>query len=156
MSRKHRYPVNSIRRDYTYTVAEVADLYGITSDTVFRWIRNEGLQRVPHSRKYFVHSSELVAFLTTRNRRNKKPSRTNAIFCCKCRRPREPELVSLSFQVLPNKTVRIRGLCSECGTRVNKVVSSKIWSATHPFHPDHNASTKEHSGGSLSPRECHT
>ena len=156
MSRKHRYSLKPIRRDYTYTVYEVAELYGIAPDTVFRWIRKEGLKRIPHSRKYFVHSGDLTKFLMKRNAKNKRPCNEDEIFCCKCRKPQKPEPASLEFKNLPNKTIRVIGKCCVCGTHMNKPVSAKKMSKNHPFHPDKNAPTRPHSGEHESPRECQT
>ena len=156
MSRKHRYSLKPLRRNYTYSVDEVAELYSITPDTVFRWIRNEGLKRIPQSRKYFVHSGDLTKFLMKRSAKNKRPCNEDEIFCCKCRKPQKPEPASLEFKNLPNNTIRVIGKCCVCGTRMNKPVSAKKWSKIHPFHPDRDAPTRPHSGEHGSPRECQT
>lgn len=156
MSRKHRYSLKPIRRNYTYSVYEVAELYGITPDTVFRWIRNEGLKRILNSQKYFIHSGDLMRFLEKRNSKNKRPCNEGEIFCCKCRKPQKPNLTSLEFKEIPNKTISVRGQCSVCGTRMNTLVSGKKWSEKHPFFLGKNAPTKPHSGEHVSPRECQT
>ncbi len=156
MARRDRYSLTLLRTDYTYAVHEVAELYGITSDTVFRWIRDDGLVRIAHSKKYFVHSSELRRFVARLNRRNKKPCGAGEAYCCKCRKACAPARGSLVAQQLPNGSVRIKGQCAECGTGLNKVVSGTTWSETHPLHPGMNASTDEHSGAHRLPRECQT
>lgn len=156
MARRYRYSLACIRKDYTYAVDEVAALYSITPDTVFRWIREDGLKRLPQSKKYFVHSSDLRTFLDGLNRRNKKPCAPGEVFCCKCRAPRIPVKDKLRVEKLPNGTVRLKGTCAECGTGLNKVVSGKNWSDAHPLHPGNNASTIEHSGAKESPRNCQT
>lgn len=156
MARRDRYSLAPIRQSYTYSVQEVADLYAITPDTVFRWIRDEGLKRIPFSKKYFVHSSDLRRFLERLNKRNKKPCSDEEAYCCKCRRPRRPAIGSLVPEHLPNGSVRMKGKCGVCGTGLNKVVSGKDWSEFHPLHPDRNASTVEHSGEHGWPRECQT
>jgi hypothetical protein len=154
MSRRHRYPLGAIKRDYTYAVCEIARLFDITRDTVFCWIRDEGLQRLQGSRKYLVHSSDLTAFLTVRNRKNKKPCRAGEMYCCKCRRPRTPDPTLLKVEPVPNGTVRAQGLCINCGTRVNKVIRGSEWSETHRFYASANASTAAHNGAHRSPRKC--
>ena len=156
MSKKQRYSLKPIRLDYTYSVDELAELYDLTPDTVFRWIRNEGLKRIPDSRKYYVHSSDLLNFLEKRNSKNKRPCKDGEIFCCKCRKPRKPKPASLKSKKLPNKTVQISGKCLVCETRLNTFVSGKKWSKKHSFHPDNNALTKPHSGEHESPRKCQT
>ena len=156
MSHKNRYSLKSIRRNYTYSVPEIAELYDITPDTVFRWIRDQGLIRIPHSKKYFVHGSNLETFLEKLNGKNKRPCKDGEIFCFRCRKPQNPKPASLEFKVLPNKTIRVLAECSVCGTRMNTSVSAKKWSPTHSFHPDKNTPTKPHSGEHVSPRECQT
>lgn len=154
--RKHIYNLSRIRLDYTYSVDEIAALYGITSDTVFRWIRREGLLRIPGTKKYFVHSSDLIAFLEKKNARNKQPCADDEIYCCKCHRPRKPKPVFLKVRKMPNKTIRVSGRCEVCNTRVNTFVSGKKWSESHPFHPDRNAPIEPPSGEQGTPRKCQT
>jgi hypothetical protein len=156
MSGKQRYSLKPIRRNYTYSVYEVAELYGITPDTVFRWIRIEGLKRIAHSKKYFVHSVDLTKFLEKRNGKNKRPCKDGEIYCCKCRKPQKPKPASLNSMKIPNKTIRVSGKCSICSTRINTIVSGGKWSEKHPFYPGKNASTKQHSGEHVSPRKCQT
>lgn len=156
MSRKHRYSLSQIRRNYTYSIDEVAELYGLTPDTVFRWIRNDGLKRIPHSRKFFVHGSDLASFLEIRNSKNKRPCNEGEIYCCKCGKPQKPIHASLKIKKNPNKTISVKGKCSVCNTGVNTFVSGKKWSKEHPFYPDKSASTKRHRGEHGSPRECQT
>lgn len=156
MSRKKRYSLKFIRRDYTYSIDEIAKIYGITPDTVFRWIRNEGLKCNYASRKYFVHSSELAQFLERRNVKNKKPNRYGEMRCMKCCDSKKPNRNSLSFETLANKTVRIYGKCSVCETRMNTIVSGKKWTKKHPLYPDNNASREQHNGEHESQCKCQT
>jgi hypothetical protein len=88
--KKQIYSLKPIRRDYTYTVYEIAEVYKITPDTVFRWIRNEGLTRIEGTKKYFVHGSDLIKFLGRRNGKNKKPCQEGEMYCFKCRKPKYP------------------------------------------------------------------
>ncbi len=110
-NKKKAYSLKPIRRDYTYAVSEIADMYKITPDTVFRWIRNEGLKRIAGSKKYFVHGSALIQFLGKRNTKNKKPCKDEEMFCCKCKIPRTPKQQTLKSKKLANKTIRVHGRC---------------------------------------------
>lgn len=156
MARRDRYSMAPIRGNYTYSVEEVAELYGIASDTVFRWIREEGLKRLQGSKKFYVHSSDLRQFLREHNKRNKKPCNADEIYCCKCRVPRQPSANTVQAESLPNGTIRVKAKCGVCGTGQFKVVSNKNWSETHPLYPDTNDPTIEHSGGDGWPRNCQT
>ncbi|PCI01947.1 MAG: hypothetical protein COB76_00140 [Alphaproteobacteria bacterium] len=151
---KNTYPTNKIRHDYTYTVYEIADLYGITPDTVFRWIRNEGLVRIIAGRQYLVHGSSLAKFLNNKNQKRKKPCLEGELFCCKCQLPREPIASSIKSRKEPNKTVRVFGKCPVCNTRINKMVSGKKWSKNHVLYPKKNAPVITPNGEQESQRKC--
>lgn len=156
MARRDRYSLAPIRGNYTYTVEEVAELYSIVSDTVFRWIREEGLKRLPGSKKYYIHSGDLRRFLERKNKRNKKPCSDGEIYCCKCRVPRRPSMNAVQAENLPNGTIRVKAKCGVCGTGQFKVISGKNWSESHPLYPNRNGPTIEHSGANGWPRNCQT
>jgi hypothetical protein len=153
-SKKRKYNLKRVRRNYTYSVDEIAELFGIAEMTVFRWIAEEGLARIPGSNKYFVHGSQLVVFLAHKNGKNKKPCQAGEIYCCKCRDPRQPDLKSLTVKKIPNGTVRVSGQCGVCCTPINKVVSGQKWGPSHPLYPNINADLARHSGGYDQQRKC--
>lgn len=153
-SKRRRYNLSRIRVNYTYSVEEIAELWGIATMTVFRWIADEGLSRLPNSKKYFVHGSELRKFLERKNSKNKTPCADHEIYCCKCRKPQLPNLQAIEINSLPNGTIRVLSRCFICSTAVNKVISGKIWHQNHPLHPNINADRKPHRGESESPGKC--
>ncbi len=154
--RKQIYNLSRIRKNYTYAVYEIAKLYDISPDTVFRWISREGLKRIPGTKKYFVHSSDLRRFLEQKNARNKQPCAQGEIYCCKCRKPRNPKSDSLKARRMPNSSIKIFGRCDICNTDLHTYVSGKKWSESHPFHPDRNAPIEPPSGEQGTPRKCQT
>lgn len=153
-SKKRRYNLSRIRENYTYSVEEIVELFGIATMTVFRWIADEGLDRLPNSKKYFVHGSKLRKFLECKNGKNKKPCKDGEIYCCKCRNPQLPIRSSLKTQSILNGTIRVLGKCDVCSTMMNKVVSGKKWGQNHPLYPNINADQKQHKGESESQRKC--
>lgn len=152
--KRRRYNLSRIRVNYTYSVEEIAELCGIATMTVFRWIADEELNRLPNSKKYFVHGSELRKFLERKNGKNKKPCAEHEIYCCKCRKPQPPKLQSLKTQNIPNGTIRVLGKCNVCSTAVNKVISGKKWDQNHPLYPNINADHKQYKGEHESQRKC--
>ncbi len=149
MVKKRTYSLKPIRRDYTYSVYEIAEMYEITHDTVFRWVRNEGLVRIKVGKKYYVHSSDLIGFLKKKRVKNKKPCKQDEMFCCKCQKPQKPNFQCLKVKKQPNKTVRVYGVCASCSTRMNRVVSCREWSKTHPLYPNQNTPTTQLNGESV-------
>lgn len=154
MSKQHKYPLNKVRRNYTYTVEQIADIFGISRHTVFRWIKDENLQRVGKTKKFLVHGSQLYRFLNHKRRKKKKPCKAGEMFCFKCQGPRKPKTESIEIQKIPNKTVRVFGKCAVCNTRMNIVVGVKNWAKKHPFHPNNNAPKKNPSGEHESQHKC--
>ena len=156
MSRTPKYSLRHIRQDYTQTVAEIAEMFDIVPDTVFRWIRNEGLKRIPGTKKYLVHTSDLREFLKNKTSKNKCACKDGEIFCCKCRKPQKPNLAAIKVTKKANKTIQIKGKCSKCGTKVMTFVSISKWSENHPFHPIRHVATEQPNGASPTPRKCQT
>jgi excisionase family DNA binding protein len=154
VSVKKNYSLKPIRLKYTYTVYEIADLFGITPDTVFRWIRNEGLKRIMSGRQYLVYGSSLAKFLDNKNQKRKKPCLEGEIFCCKCQLPREPIPSSINPRKEPNRTIRVFGKCPVCNTRINKIVSGKKWSKSHVLYPKKIAPTITPNGEQDSQCKC--
>lgn len=154
MSKKKKYPLNKIRRAYTYSVQQIAEMYGIDRHTVLRWIRDDGLRRIEGTKKYHVHGSQLYRFLEQRTLKRKKPCSDNELFCFKCREPSIPKIDTIKIKKIPNKTIRVSGKCEVCNTSMNKVISGKKWNEKHPFYPNKNIPTKQHSGEQESQRKC--
>ena len=140
-----RYSLRRIRQNYTYTVYEIAELFNLTPDTVFRWIRLEGLKRIKPSRKYYVHSSELKRFLSIKNKKNKKPCQAHEIYCFKCKTQSNPIPESLTFKIEPNGSTALSGRCSVCKRRINKKIGRKDWNDKHPLFINKEAPIKPHS-----------
>lgn len=151
---KRTYPLRLIKVNYTYTVEQIADLFGIDIATVRRWIRDDGLQRIPKMRPYLIHSSALFKFLNKRQKSRKKPCKANEAYCLKCRCTQTPIMGSLKDTELPNKTVRVQGKCSGCKSKINRVVRGADWSKSHPLWPYLQDATKQHNGACDTPLEC--
>ncbi len=152
--KKRIYPINRVRHDYTYSVEDIAELFGLCTPTIFRWIGDEGLERIPNTKKYFVHSHCLIKFLNQKNGKHKKPAQAYEVYCCKCRIPTSPKIETIKAKLLPNKTVRVSGKCSVCNTSINKVVSGKDWHGNHPLYLHIHAEPSIPKGDTQSQRKC--
>lgn len=165
MQKRKTYPTNIIRRDYSYEVHEVAELYGLAPDTVFRWIRDEGLKRLPKIRPYLIHSSDLIDFLDRKVKKRKHPCKPQQMYCCRCRKPREVAPSSLQVRVQRNKQKKLCGECIVCGCKVNKLLKLSEWNKNHPLWLRRKAKSEkkavkpiepfnQHNGTNETPREC--
>ena len=121
--------------------------------TVLKWVK-DGLKTVPNTRPYLIHSSDLLAFLETRQAKRKHPCSPTQFFCCRCREAREVAAGSLDTQPTRNRMMRLTGRCGVCGGKVNKVVKPDLWGPEHPLYPCMNASVQQHSGTQPPQPEC--
>jgi len=152
MARK--YNTRLIRDDYSYYVEQVADLLGVDVATVLRWIKEEGLVRIPKTRPYMIHSSELKAFLEKKNAKRKRPRASHEVFCFRCQWPRTPKMGSATIMQLPNSSLRFKAICSECGCVMNHNIKSVEWAQNHPLATYLSDATSEHKGVKPMHREC--
>ncbi len=131
--RRLTYSLQVVKENYSYTLQEIADLFSIDLKSAQRWVRTEGLQRIPGVRPYLVHSSELRKFLERRQGRRKKKCNPNEVYCFRCRSPRQPKIGSGKIIFQPNNCVRFQGTCSMCGSRMNRSIKALEWSEIHPL-----------------------
>ena len=107
---------------FSYTVAEVAKLYGVHRNTVRGWIK-AGLETIPYGRERLVLGSELRDFHARRRDTRRVKTPPGALYCFKCREPRQPERSLVELLPAPNGTGNVCGLCSHCGTLMHRRVA---------------------------------
>jgi hypothetical protein len=101
----------------SYTVEEVARLFGTHRNTVRNWLR-AGLKSIDDHRPVMIQGQVLRAFLQARREGAKRPCLPGTVYCCKCRAPRPPENGSVSFATQTGCTGILRAICEICGTRM--------------------------------------
>ena len=144
----------ALKANYSYTLDQIADLFGVDIATARRWIRVDGLKRIPGVRPYLVHSSDLKAFLEQRRKARRHICAQHEVFCLSCRLPRVPQFQSGAIETLPNKTTRFGANCSACGHKIFKVVGRSNWSGNHPLAAYLRDAPEQHNGVRSLPPEC--
>jgi len=109
-----------IKARRSYTLAEVARLYGLHLGTVQRW-RKEGLQLVDEdSRPFLVLGLAVRHFLEERRRKRRHRLEDGEFFCPRCRLPRRSAPGALCTEMTEKRLGRVwhlvvlRGRCEVC------------------------------------------
>jgi len=117
--RRYTYNVKLVRRDFSYTIQEIAELYHLHPNAVRRWVK-AGLATIDDRKPHFIHGSDLIAFLGERRRSRKQRCAPDEIYCCRCRAPRRPERGRVVVDRLNARQLIIRGKCELCGSGMNR------------------------------------
>lgn len=122
MTRKARPNPYRAKIHYSYSVAEVAKLYGVHRNTVRAWQRG-GLESFRVGREDLILGSELRDFLLRRQARRRVKTQPGQIHCMKCKASRAPAEDWVEIAGPPAATLNIRALCGECGSLMHRRVS---------------------------------
>lgn len=111
-----------VKRCRTYSVDEVASLFGLHRNTVRHWLRS-GLSTIDDRRPLLVHGRDLAEFLKQRRAKSKHPCAPGQIYCLRCRAPRTPAGNSVAYRALTSDRGDLVGMCGVCGCRLFRRVS---------------------------------
>ena len=109
--RRPNYRLAKIHRNYT--VAEVADVFGVHRNTVREWIKR-GLPTCDCKRPTLILGRDLSAFLLTRRMKNKRPCKPGELYCVRCREPRAPAGNFAEYQPGKAGAGNLIAICSAC------------------------------------------
>ena len=121
MSKRHPNPqLAKINR--TYTVAEVANLFGVHRNTVRQWLKH-GLPMIDKRRPTLIHGRDLVDYLRGRRAKNKRPCQPGEIYCVRCRAPRTPAGDMADYQPKTDSVGQLVAICPVCDALMYRCVS---------------------------------
>lgn len=121
MIKRHPNPrIAKIHR--SYTVEEVAKLYGVHKNTVRAWIK-QGLPVCDDRRPTIVLGRDLATFLQARRIKNKRTCQPGEIYCVKCREPKKPAADMADYQPITEQIGNLIALCPDCNSIMNRHVS---------------------------------
>lgn len=132
MAGKRRYNPNRAKIHRTYTVEEIAELYGVHKHTVRNWI-NGGLPLLDDRRPCLVHGTELRAFLNNRRRAAKKPCPPDHFYCLRCRQPRRPAGDIVEYLPITETSGNLRGICPTCDALIHRRIA---WARRYEVGPN--------------------
>lgn len=118
-TKKRTYNTQRIKRNYSYTIEEIGELFQIHRNCVRNWIK-KGLPTIDKQKPYMIHDSALRAFIKTQQDTRKHPCKPDEFYCLKCKRPRRSFGNLVDLKILNTKQLKIIGFCEVCETVVSR------------------------------------
>ena len=106
----------------SYTVEEIAKLFGIHKNTVRRWVK-DGLATTDDKRPMLILGHVLVAFLQVRRAKNKQTCKPGELYCVRCRAPKPPAGDMAEYSPITEKFGNLIAICPDCNSIMNQRVS---------------------------------
>ena len=119
----------------SYSVDEIARLYGLHPNTVRHWITDSGLTPIDEGRPIVVRGAVLRAFLEARRAKAKRPCPPGTLYCFACRVPRAPALGMADYVPRAKGAGGLRALCEACGTIMHRRAKQDALSLILPGVP---------------------
>lgn len=111
MPKKYNPNLPKIHR--SYTVSEIAELFGVHKNTVREWLK-QGLATADKNRPALILGSELRSFLQLTRRKHKRRCKLGELYCMSCREPRMPAGGMLDYEPASHSKGSVTGLCAVC------------------------------------------
>jgi hypothetical protein len=121
--RKLTYNLRLIRAAYSHSIEEIADLFSLHPNAIRQWLK-AGLGTIDNRRPYYIHGTQLIAFLSARQRGRKQCCAVDEMFCFRCRAPRRPLRREVIVETLNSRQTLVRGACELCGTKMYRSCST--------------------------------
>ena len=111
--RKRRPNYRLVKIHRSYTVEEVARLFGTHKNTVRAWVK-AGLPTCDGKRPILILGRELAGYLKARRTKNKRPCQPGEIYCVRCRAPKKPAGDMAEYQPNTATLGNLMGICPDC------------------------------------------
>ena len=118
-----RYNIRQIRKNQTYSVAELAEETGVTEQTVRRWIK-AGMVTIGDKRPTYILGEAATEFLKALQGKAKRPMAQTELFCMTCSKPRAPLGMLADYTPHTPLSGRLSALCCACEREIYRNVSA--------------------------------
>jgi hypothetical protein len=106
----------------SYTVEEIAKLFGIHKNTVRGWVK-VGLTTIDDKRPMLILGHDLSAFVQARRLKNKRTCKPGELYCVRCRVPKFPAGDMADYEPVTEKFGNLTAICPDCHSIINRRVS---------------------------------
>ena len=120
--RKRRPNYRLVKIHRSYTVEDVALLFGTHKNTVRAWVK-AGLPTCDGKRPILILGRELAGYLKARRTKNKRPCQPGEIYCVRCRAPKQPAGDMVEYEPVTEKFGNLKGICPDCEGMIYKRAS---------------------------------
>ncbi len=103
----------------SYSVIELATIFGVHKHTVRGWIRG-GLPTADSIRPVLILGRDFQDWWSDRRKAAKRPLKPGQLFCLKCREPKAPALAMVECVVTNITTGNLKAMCETCGTMMHR------------------------------------
>jgi hypothetical protein len=111
--RKRRPNYRLVKIHRSYTVEEVARLFGTHKNIVRAWVK-AGLPTCDGKRPTLTLGRDLAAYLQARQKKNKRPCQPGEIYCVRCCAPKLPAGNMAEYQPVTAALGNLVGICPDC------------------------------------------
>lgn len=133
----------------SYTVEEVAGLFGHHKNTVRMWIKN-GLPTIDKQRPMLILGADLAEFLQARRAKNKRSCKPDEIYCVRCRAPRRPAGGLVEYTPVTATSGTLVAICPVCQSIMYRCTNlAKLQSWTDITMPQAQRHISERGGPSV-------
>jgi len=118
-----RYNIRRIRKNQTYSVAELAEETGVTEQTVRRWVK-AGMFKIDDKRPTYILGEAATEFLKVQQAKAKRPMALYELLCLGCHKPRTPLGMLADYTPRNHLSGSLSALCCVCEREIFKKVSA--------------------------------
>ena len=119
---KRRPNYRQVKIHRSYSVEEVASLFGTHKNTVRAWVK-AGLPTSDRKRPMLILGVDLAAFLQARQAKHKQPCKPGEFYCVRCRSQKVPAGEMADCWPMTETIGHLQAICPDCECMMNRWIS---------------------------------